>query len=176
MVAGLCVAFGAARSWRSASPPAVEPVQAAVPEPPPFEQAKAVAPTTQPAASAPPAASVSEADAAGTPAQPAGGNEDAITLVTLTVSPPEAMISRPGDEPRRSPAVYQLEKGEKLVVSVSCWGYLSRTVVIDGSSPDVSVTLARAPGALAKGSKSDQARGASSKQNPVPTRKFDPLP
>jgi hypothetical protein len=176
MVAGLCAAFGVARSRHPASPPAVEPVQAALPEPRPLEQAKAVAPIEQPAVSAAPAASVSEADAASASAPPAGGDEDAITLVTLTASPPEAMISRPGDEPRRSPAVYQLGKGEKVVVSVSCWGYLSRTVVLDGSSPDVSVTLARAPGAVAKGGKSDQARAAGSRQNPVPTRKFEPLP
>ena len=107
----------------------------------------------------------------GAPSPPAEVN-----LVTLTVSPPDAMIARPGDEPRRSPAAYHLEKGERLVVSVSCWGYLSRTVVLDGLSPDVTVTLARAPGSTAKSGKSEQTRAAATKQNPVPTRRFEPMP
>jgi hypothetical protein len=64
--------------------------------------------------------------------------------VTLAVYPPKALVFRAGKFDGVPPLSYSIKKGERVVVRVDKPGYVGRTVILDGKTPTVSVSLKEA--------------------------------
>ena len=64
-----------------------------------------------------------------------------VMRVTLTVNPPDAKVYRNGAMEETTPRTYAVYKGHPLVVRVARPGYRSRTVYLNGSTHQVSITL-----------------------------------
>jgi hypothetical protein len=143
LLGGIGVAAGVL--W-SASGKSRQPAQAALvaaPEQRRRESPKPAVPADKPAESAAPAAP--------TPAEPApspapAADESGVTKVTLTVTPPEAKAARPGRLPERTPVTYDIPKGTRILVNVSCYGYQSKELVLDGTKSEISLNLQRKAG------------------------------
>jgi hypothetical protein len=144
VLAGVGATAVALRSGGGKSRPTADPEAVATPEPR-REPPKPVAPVEKPAEA--PAPATSEASPTSpAPAAPAA-EESGITKVTLTVTPPEAKVARPGRIPERTPVTYEVPKGTRIMVNVSCYGYQSKDLVIDGSKTEISLVLQRKLGA-----------------------------
>jgi hypothetical protein len=148
LLGGIGVAVGVL-SGRPKSHPPTQAVLVAAPEQPRREPPKPVAPAEKPAVPAEKPAESAAPPAA--PAEPSPAEQSGVTKVTLTVIPPEAKAARPGRLPEKTPVTYDIPKGTRIMVNVSCYGYQSKELVLDGSKSEISLNLQRKAGGAPEG-------------------------
>jgi hypothetical protein len=150
LLGGIGVAVGVMSSGRSKPHPPTQAALAAAAEEPRREPPKSVAPPAE-KPTPPEKPRETAAPSEPNPAEPASAaapatDESGVTKVTLTVTPTEAKAARPGRLPEKTPVTYEIPKGSRIMVNVSCYGYQSKELVLDGSKTEISLNLQRKAG------------------------------